>query len=339
MNRKPKCIIVTGRQGSGKSTLAAKLARALWMPLVSRDEIKEGYVNTFGIRHDELPPETNRVVTDLFFRLVDQYLLGEVSIVIEAAFQHKVWEYTMPRLLELADVRIVLCTVGTQLAAQRSLQRGLDHPDREFYHGDNRVVHYKRTGELLTPADYEPPDLDVPTIEVSTDGNYSPSIDEIMKQIRLSATIDGNEQMSAESNRGEHSMDSLSRLEEIGFSRVGNWKLASNGITFEGDEDLPASNVLYAFVSDREVLYVGKTVRGLKNRLRGYERPDPSQRTNHKCNEKVYSTLKNRRHVNVFARAAQNPEWRIGSFTLNEAAALEDAIIRELKPPWNNVGK
>lgn len=186
MSRKPKCIIVTGRQGSGKSTFAAKLARALWMPLVSRDEIKEGYVNTFGVAHDELPPETNRLVTDLFFRLVDEHLSAGVSTVIEAAFQHKVWEYRMPRLVELADVRIVVCTVDTETAAERSIRRGLDEPDREFYHGDNRVVHYKRTGEILTPADYAPPTFDVPTIEVSTDGEYKPSIDEIVLQIRMS---------------------------------------------------------------------------------------------------------------------------------------------------------
>ena len=49
-----------------RCSLAAKLARGLWMPLVSRDEIKEGYVNTFGVRHDQLPPDTNRMVTDLF---------------------------------------------------------------------------------------------------------------------------------------------------------------------------------------------------------------------------------------------------------------------------------
>jgi len=188
MNIKPMCIIVTGRQGSGKSTFAAKLARGLWMPLVSRDEIKEGYVNTFGIKHDELPPNTNGLVTDLFFEIVDQYLAGNISVVIEAAFQHQVWEPRMPKILELADVWIVLCTVETQVAARRSLQRGLDNPDREFYHGDNRVVHYKKTGEILTPADYTPPRFNVPTIEVSTDGEYVPSIDEIVKQIQLSNT-------------------------------------------------------------------------------------------------------------------------------------------------------
>src|SRR4029079_10751078 len=140
MDIKPMCIIVTGRQGSGKSTFAAKLARGLWMPLVSRDEIKEGYVNTFGIKHDELPPNTNGLVTDLFFEIVDQYLAGNISVVIEAAFQHQVWEPRMPKILELADVWIVLCTVETQVAARRSLQRGLDNPDGGIYHGDNLAV-------------------------------------------------------------------------------------------------------------------------------------------------------------------------------------------------------
>ncbi|HJX91522.1 MAG TPA: AAA family ATPase [Pyrinomonadaceae bacterium] len=90
LNRKPKCIIVTGRPGSGKSTLARKLGERLWMPVLSRDEIKEGYVNTYGVKHTQLPPNTNGLVTDVFFSLVNQYLAGNVSVVIEAAFQHEV---------------------------------------------------------------------------------------------------------------------------------------------------------------------------------------------------------------------------------------------------------
>ena len=156
------------------------------MPLVSRDEIKEGYVNTFGVPHDELPPETNRMVTDLFFRLVQEHLKAGVSTVIEAAFQHPVWEYRMTHLLELADVRIVLCTIEAGMAAQRSIQRGLEHPDREFYHGDNRVVHYKRTGEILAPADYEEPRFDLPTISVSTDREYTPHLHEVVRLLRSS---------------------------------------------------------------------------------------------------------------------------------------------------------
>ena len=184
MNPRPKCIIVTGRQGSGKTTLAKKLGERLWMPVICRDEIKEGYVSTYGVRHDELPPETNRSVTDLFFDLVNGYLAGNVSVVIEAAFQHKVWEFRMPAILEAADVWMVLCSADEATTSDRPLQRGLDDPERELYHGDNRVVHFKRTGEILTPAHYEEPNFDLPTIRVWTEDGYSPSIDEIAGTIR-----------------------------------------------------------------------------------------------------------------------------------------------------------
>jgi len=186
MTPKPRCVIVTGQAGSGKTTLAKKLAERLWLPGISRDEIKQGYVETHGVTHDRLPPGSDKIVTDLFFEMIHRYLEGKISIVIEAAFQHHVWEPRMPTLIELGSPFIVLCEIDPILAARRHLDRGLENPERERYHSDNRVTHFRKTGEFLYPAKYDAPRLDLPTIKVATEADYNPSVEEIVAAIKAS---------------------------------------------------------------------------------------------------------------------------------------------------------
>jgi hypothetical protein len=78
----------------------------------------------------------------------------------------------------------MLC--NSAVAARRHLQRSLENPKRKFYHGDKRVAHYRKTGEISPPGSYTAPRFNVPTIQVSTDGEYIPCIDEIVKQIQSS---------------------------------------------------------------------------------------------------------------------------------------------------------
>ncbi len=103
--------------------------------------------------------------------------------------------------------------------------------------------------------------------------------------------------------------------------------------------DLLASDVLYAFVAGRDVLYVGKTSRPLKKRLYGYSNPGPTQNTNIACNRKILEEIMSGKVIEVYARIGETTQQRIGTFQISEAAALEDAIIRDLQPPWNRTGR
>ena len=181
---KPKCIIVSGRPGSGKTTLAGELSRKLYLPKLSRDEFKEGYVNTFNVKHDQLPEDTKGKVNALFFDSTLYLLKGNVSIVIEAAFQHKLWCSVVPRIQKIAQLLIVICDLDAETSAKRHLERGLEDPKREFFHSDRRVSVYRKTGQILPGGDYDAPHFDVPTLCVSTCDGYKPGIEGIVDFIR-----------------------------------------------------------------------------------------------------------------------------------------------------------
>lgn len=93
-------------------------------------------------------------------------------------------------------------------------------------------------------------------------------------------------------------------------------------------------NVLYAFVQDASVLYVGKTTGPLESRMGGYLRPHASQRTNVRNNQALLHLLRQDLAIDIYAWADTGMH-RIGDFHLNYAAGLEDSIIRIVTPPWN----
>ena len=183
MKESPKCVLITGRPGSGKSTLIDKLSKQLFLPKISRDEFKEGYVNTFGVSHDKLPKETNGIVNQVFFKTILDMLRGNVSLIIEAAFDHAIWDYVVPDIREIGDLYIILCDADADLSARRHLERGLANPKREFYHGDKRVALFRETGQYEPGGEYLPPDYDVPTLKVSTVKDYDPDLEEIERFI------------------------------------------------------------------------------------------------------------------------------------------------------------
>ena len=129
-------------------------------------------------------------------------------------------------------------------------------------------------------------------------------------------------------------MNSLDKLSRLGFAPCGVWQLDGGQLQPALQTVPTGDHVLYAFVCGTEVLYLGKTIRGVANRMRGYRHPGPSQSTNIRVNARIREHLDNGHEVAIHAWACDGL-LTYGGFGVNLAAGLEGAIIRELSPAWN----
>jgi predicted kinase len=177
---KPLLVVVTGRPASGKTTLAHILTNELKCPLLSRDELKEGYLNTAGTQHSQLDQAVTWHIYDTFFEAIDLLLSKGISIIVEAAFQDKSWKPKLLNLVDKAVIKIIVCNLAEDIAESRFASRLLDDPNRVKFHGDNLVKEQKG---VLTET-YEPPQMDVPILEVDTNENWKPTVKEIISFIK-----------------------------------------------------------------------------------------------------------------------------------------------------------
>jgi hypothetical protein len=132
-------------------------------------------------------------------------------------------------------------------------------------------------------------------------------------------------------------VDAVERLRQIGFEKAGQWSLQDHKPICALEIHGSACDVLYAFALGSQVLYVGKTTRSLQQRMYGYQRPGPTQRTNIACNQKIVQALCAEPAIDIYVFRDPAPRLHAG-IPINLAAGLEDGLIREFKPPWNKAG-
>ena len=129
----------------------------------------------------------------------------------------------------------------------------------------------------------------------------------------------------------------MERLINIGFKKVGQWLLENRQIVLSLESENKTTNILYSFISNGSILYIGKTVQPLNKRMYGYQNPGPTQSTNIKNRKFITEKLLKGEPVDIYA-LPDNGLLRYGGFHVNLAAGLEDSLVSVLKPMWNQSG-
>jgi hypothetical protein len=146
--------------------------------VICRDEIKEGLIDTIGQAAQPGSP-VGRLAYDAFFETVELLLKHRVTLLAEAAFQHKLWAPKLEPLRNIATIRIIVCDVEPRLARSRHLERSRADPMRQRFHEDRALqLAWERNEDPDDP--YHAPELDVPILRVDTSDGYHPEFEQIV---------------------------------------------------------------------------------------------------------------------------------------------------------------
>jgi predicted kinase len=181
-------VLVTGKPGSGKSTLAIELGRAenLGLPVVSRDAIKSGMVETwaFGrpgasrqaIETDELRSHLVPSSFELFYETIARWLHVGTSLIAEYGFDRRT-EPGLANVIGLAKTVVVHCEAPDEVCQRRFIAReqrdGKIRPDR-------LAAIVERIAQGSDPwTQFESMNLRLLTLRVDTTCDYKPTLSEI----------------------------------------------------------------------------------------------------------------------------------------------------------------
>ena len=126
----------------------------------------------------------------------------------------------------------------------------------------------------------------------------------------------------------------MNTLIEIGFYKVGEWRLNDGKLALDLSLEVTSANCLYAFACGQQVFYIGKTTQTVQKRLNGYLRPGLTQSTNIRNHHNIVKLLQYIDSLDIYC-LEDNGFLKYGQFQINLAAGLEDALIKAINPLWN----
>jgi hypothetical protein len=126
----------------------------------------------------------------------------------------------------------------------------------------------------------------------------------------------------------------IQKLQDIGFQKAGHWLSKNGTVDFVLERFSDCSNVLYAFVDNDSIKYIGKSTNTLHQRMQQYKTPGPSQSTNIKNRDNIKKELESGNSIEIYVFVDLGL-FSYGGFRINLAEGLETSMINDIQPDWN----
>lgn len=185
--KKPLLIIVSGPPCAGKTALGRRLVKALRLPFINKDGIKESLFETLGWKDRAWSQQLGRASSELLWYFAEAQLAAARSLIIESNFDPT---FATSRLLALKtkvdfEPFQVQCIAAGEMLFQRFKARA-ESGERHPGHVDR--LNYAEFQSMLTHPRHYTLEIGGAGVEVDTTDFQQIDYERLIHTVRLSLT-------------------------------------------------------------------------------------------------------------------------------------------------------